>query len=240
MSPKFFRFTAGWVGILGTMVVSGCIDDRLPPVSPGGFVEETLSLSHTLHFRADSAQLNRSELERLSSFLDDADPMRKAVVRIAMATGETERWAATTSALAGLGWTSVEKSDLEPPAHIVQLSIDRTVLLPERCIGSDLWQESFDASGWTLPIGCSNSLNLEAMIEEPSDLVHGRALGPAPAKPAVDVARRYLSRHAWTPPLSSNVGLSASPQMVAPDPVSDAPGEDGKADETQPLTADGE
>lgn len=42
------------------------------------------------------------------------------------------------------------------------------------------------------PLGCSNALNLSAMIDAPQDLAHGRTPGPAPAGPIGRAALRYL------------------------------------------------
>ena len=42
------------------------------------------------------------------------------------------------------------------------------------------------------PPGCSNALDLAAMVERPDDLVTGRTPGPAPAGPVGRAALRYL------------------------------------------------
>ncbi|MFQ3786220.1 hypothetical protein [Halomonas sp. A29] len=43
-----------------------------------------------------------------------------------------------------------------------------------------------------LPPGCANDLNLQAMVERPGDLLHGREMGPARGGPVAAAARERL------------------------------------------------
>ncbi|MCE8033371.1 MAG: CpaD family pilus assembly protein [Halomonas sp.] len=43
-----------------------------------------------------------------------------------------------------------------------------------------------------LPPGCANDLNLQAMVERPGDLLHGREMGPARGAPVAAAARERL------------------------------------------------
>jgi hypothetical protein len=63
----------------------------------------------------------------------------------------------------------------------------RNQLMPETCL--DL---PADATPDLLPPGCANQLNLLRMVQQPEDLVHGRAMGPALAAPAADAVQHYL------------------------------------------------
>jgi type IV pilus biogenesis protein CpaD/CtpE len=44
-------------------------------------------------------------------------------------------------------------------------------------------------------MGCANALNLTRMIERPSDLQRGRAMGPAMAAPVARAAEAYITGH---------------------------------------------
>ena len=60
-------------------------------------------------------------------------------------------------------------------------------LVPDACVTPDVVEDPL-----YLPPGCANNLNLQMMVERQSDLVHGRATGPAMAAPVVRAARRVI------------------------------------------------
>lgn len=63
----------------------------------------------------------------------------------------------------------------------------RQLIVPNTC------QTRPDQSGIVaLPSGCANDLNLQLMVERPSDLIRGREMGPAPAAPVANAARERL------------------------------------------------
>lgn len=63
----------------------------------------------------------------------------------------------------------------------------RQLIVPNTC------QTQPEQSGIVmLPPGCANDLNLQLMVERPSDLIRGREMGPALAAPVANAARERL------------------------------------------------
>jgi hypothetical protein len=71
------------------------------------------------------------------------------------------------------------------PTRVVRQA--KTVVAPDACLTPDVNEQPL-----YLPPGCANNLNLQMMVERPSDLAHGRRPGPAAAAPAAHAAQRYL------------------------------------------------
>lgn len=65
-----------------------------------------------------------------------------------------------------------------------------TLIVPAKCRTDIDAQDQEDVV--SLPSGCANDLNLQRMVVQPSDLIRGRDMGPARAKPMADAARDVL------------------------------------------------
>jgi pilus assembly protein CpaD len=82
-----------------------------------------------------------------------------------------------------------------PPGGPVLLHLSRFVVTPSDCPGWDDIQQNYVSNAPTVPLGCITNRNLQLMVEDPRDLVVGRATGPADGiREAGAVARYELDR----------------------------------------------
>lgn len=173
--------------------------ELLPAPRPSAFTEKTVELRHTVQFEPGRSSLSRTERQRLEHFLSTADPKTEGVLALTLAPKETAKAEALVDALEDAGRDRIQLFDAMPARDQAIVAIRHRIIVSTHCSDGDAWEHALLSPGETLPLGCSGDLNLQAMIEEPRDLVQGRDLGPAPARPVIDLARRYLSRHALDP-----------------------------------------
>lgn len=65
-----------------------------------------------------------------------------------------------------------------------------TLVVPAKCRTGHGAQDRENVV--SLPAGCANDLNLQRMIVEPSELIRGREMAPARARPVAEAARDVL------------------------------------------------
>lgn len=206
--------------------ISACVNTAglQPPESPNEFAEQTVQLQHQIWFEAGRSELTATERARLQAFLAEADPRRDGKLRLAVAADQPQRLAALRMAIAAEGRGVAGSLRLVPPDDGAVVAVEHAVTLPTRCIEGDVWSGAVMPSGTTIPLGCSSSLNLQAMIERAADLTHGREPGPSAAQPSADLARGYLSR--WSgpnggQPAAGDGAPQASSRQPAGPPVPD-------------------
>jgi len=94
----------------------------------------------------------------------------------------------------------------------------RWVMVPKACLVPDPTEPPM--LGPHLPPGCANAYNLQRMAERKSDLVHGRALGAAPAAPTARAAQEYIYGYepnkGGTSPLGGGLPRTSGTAPTAP------------------------
>lgn len=195
------RYEGGrWtITALAALLLAGCAGDRLPAAGPAEFASERLHLEHEIRFAEGSETLSPVDIERMKSFLVDADPAGDGDILVRVGAGQEERSTYLQALLRSEGRQASGGIDPAQPQDRAVLSIERDLALPTRCAGDGLWGSDIATDREGLPIGCTTSMNLSAMIDDTGDLVRGHPLGPAAAAPAADLARAYLSRFADRP-----------------------------------------
>jgi len=103
----------------------------------------------------------------------------------------------------------------------------RWVMVPKSCLVPDATEPPL--LGPHLQPGCANAYNLQRMAERKSDLVHGRALGAAPAAPTARAAQEYIYGNKGTLPGTLGGGL--------PRTTGTAPTAPGAQSESEKATA---
>ncbi|HEV2676023.1 MAG TPA: hypothetical protein VGV37_15985 [Aliidongia sp.] len=106
------------------------------------------------------------------------------------------------------------------PGDLAAGPIDQAVVIVARkaYVSAACAVDAAPMLGGLRPAGCSNALNLRAMVDAPGDLVHGRAPGPAPAGPIGHAALRYLKdggEATMSPDAAANLATNTS-QTAAP------------------------
>ncbi len=182
--------------LLAGLLLGGCAVERLPATGPAEFTAETIHLAHEVRFSEDSPTLSSVDRERLILFLAKADPHGDGDVEITIMPGQDERLMHLRAVLAAEGRKPSATFDPHRRPNVAVLSIKQDLQHPTRCAGPELWDSDLAIDTEGLPIGCTTSMNLRAMMDDPGDLAHGRQPGPAAAAPAADLARDYLSRFA--------------------------------------------
>jgi pilus assembly protein CpaD len=74
----------------------------------------------------------------------------------------------------------------------VSLVLSRYTVTAPECPAWDDLLENYVNNGPTLPLGCANARNLNAMVEDPRDLLVGRTTGPTDAGHEVKAIERYM------------------------------------------------
>lgn len=187
---------AGLLLLAGPLLLAGCGHDRLPVAGPAEFVEGDVRVDHQLRFAPGSDTLAAADRQRLVRFLAGIDPGADGAIEISIGpggSGQAERLTHLQAILTAEGRGSSGRVHAHPHPDVAVLSVEQDVVLPTRCAGAGLWDSDIADGTEGLPIGCTTSMNLEAMIDDREDLVRGRPLGPAAAAPAAEIARRYLS-----------------------------------------------
>lgn len=182
--------------LLTGLVLAGCAHDRLPAAGPAEFASEALRIEHEIRFAEGGPSLSPIDRERLIRFLADADPNNDGLIVISVGRGQGERLMYLQALLRSGGRQASGTVDPHQPENRAVMSVEQDLALPTRCTGEGLWDSDIANDSEGLPLGCTTSKNLAAMIDDPEDLTHGRPLGPAAAAPAADLARAYLSRFA--------------------------------------------
>ncbi len=140
-------------------------------------------------------ELPVAETRRLESFLDQAHVRPNDHVYVAAAPGDRLAAARIRQLGALLMRRGIELETVPPPDGIepnhLALMVDRYVATPPACPD---WSGSPMTPHDNVPgsnFGCATMNNLAQMVDNPRDLMEGRALGPADAEPASDAVKRY-------------------------------------------------
>lgn len=164
-------------------------------------------LTHTVRFKANSAELTSAEKAALLQFIDrqGIQPGTKVVLRSETAK-ETEaatvsdRLAALRRVLAGRSF-QVEMAPPNPTGKAEEVSVVayKMSVSPIACEGYNapiaLDQEWRPV--WNM--GCYNATNLGLMLENPADLVAGRPLPPADGEGQTLSIQRYRTGQTYPP-----------------------------------------
>jgi len=74
----------------------------------------------------------------------------------------------------------------------VSLVMSRYTVTAPECPAWDDLLENYVSNGPTMPLGCANARNLNLMVEDPRDLLVGRATGPTDGNREVKAIERYM------------------------------------------------
>ena len=74
----------------------------------------------------------------------------------------------------------------------VSLVMSRYTVTAPECPAWDDLLENYVSNAPTIPLGCANNRNLNLMVEDPRDLLVGRATGPTDANREVKAIERYM------------------------------------------------
>ena len=72
------------------------------------------------------------------------------------------------------------------------LSLTRFTVTPPECAAWGDLLENYVSNAPTIPLGCANTRNLQLMVQDPRDLVVGRALEPSLAAREAEGVQRYV------------------------------------------------
>lgn len=72
------------------------------------------------------------------------------------------------------------------------LSLTRFTVTPPECPAWGDLLENYVSNAPTIPLGCANTRNLQLMVQDPRDLVVGRALEPSLAAREAEGVQRYV------------------------------------------------
>jgi len=181
--------------VLILMGLTACVAEMPPPPASDSFLVEQVRLTHHVPFTDDGRALGIAERHDLAAFLDAADPDRRGTLYLdARGTATSSRIGTVAAALADLGRVHVGTGDGDVPAHGVTVTLVQDIILPEACLHGDDWPAPHLRPG-----SCSQALTLVQMVEDPSDLLRGREMGPALSVTAARAAARHLERSGPAP-----------------------------------------
>ena len=199
---------------LATVALSACASPAPPAPDEERFIVQPVILDHQIVFAPDEQDHPSGvELDRLQSFLVEIDADRSGTIFVEgnITKSAMARRAAVEDVIQSTGRRLGDVRDRDLPSDVVAVRIRRNLVLPTSCLDGDGWPTPED-----LPPRCINDMNLMTMIENERDLLQGRSLGLAPAAPAGDVIRNYLSRFRQRGP---DIDQPASPAPLSPSAI---------------------
>jgi len=92
----------------------------------------------------------------------------------------------------GISRANVVFSGASASGPALTLSLTRFTVTPPECPAWGDLLENYVSNAPTIPLGCANTRNLQLMVQDPRDLVVGRALEPSLAAREAEGVRRYV------------------------------------------------
>jgi pilus assembly protein CpaD len=155
---------------------------------------EPVRLLHDVRFPSGT-QLSSPEMAELGGFLARHDIGYGDRVYVLTETKAnsvaTQRTSAVVNYMAAHGIKAVDLPSPEAQPGVVRIVVNRYVVIPPNCPD---WSKPGTADYSNTPmsnLGCSNIQNLGLMVADPSELIQGRAAGPADAAGSVLAIQRY-------------------------------------------------
>jgi pilus assembly protein CpaD len=185
------------------LALAACATDYTKSEAPNALRVDGAETRVDLSFAPGSGRLSPIEAARLDRLVTSG--IIRPSDQVTVASGgppalAAQRVAAISRELLTYGIVAEPQPLDIPSANHAILGIGRyTVTLPP-CPN---WSESPNAEYTNAPSsnwGCAAAVNLGLMVADPADLVSGRPLAPADARPAVDAVQRYFSDRVKPPP----------------------------------------
>lgn len=156
---------------------------------------EPVRLLHDVRF-SSGAELSPVEMAQLDGFLARHDigyGDRVYVLTDAKSANDagSRRSANVVQYMAAHGIKAAGMPSLEAQPGLVRVVVNRYVVVPPNCPD---WSKPGTSDYSNTPmsnLGCSNVSNLGLMVADPSELIQGRAAGPADATGSVLAIQRY-------------------------------------------------
>ena len=188
--------------LLAALALAACqapsmsADDAAPRDPTSSLHVERVRVQYDAAFAAGSSDLPYNEAIRLETFIDQSGLRPNDRAFVASASGDPLAAARLGRLTALLARRGIDIAPVGPPPsgvapnHVV-LMVDRYVVSPPRCPD---WSASPATGHANIPnsnYGCATANNFALMIDNPRDLIAGRALGPASAEPSLNSVSRY-------------------------------------------------
>jgi pilus assembly protein CpaD len=200
------------------LALAGCAEAPNPPTAgldvPKVLQVDRQQFRYEAAFPPGSSILTAAERAKLDDFL--ASGMLRAPDHVYISSAADDPLAAArvgriVDALAtrGIGGERVAPPPGGVPQDHLLLVLRRYVVQPPACPD---WSADPDSDHSNFPssnFGCANSVNLGMMVDDPRDLMIGRALGPAPAEPGLNAIERYRTDKVKALPSVSASGNSS-------------------------------
>ncbi len=197
--------------ILAAAGLTGCVAEMPSPPGNDRFLVEPIRLTHRVTFAKGDAALGEAEHDQLATFLDEADPDRRADIYLdARGDEKNRRIDVVAAALGGFGRKSAGAGGGDGSEYGVTVTLLQDVILPESCLSGDDWPDPS-----LPPASCTQALTLVRMVENKDDLLRGREMGPAQSATAANAALRHLKRRA---PAAIDEQPASSDPEVTPTP----------------------
>ena len=211
------------VPLLAALALAACGSSEpefTPPNPVASLHVDRVRVQYAASFAAGSSELPYAEAMRLETFLDQASLRPDDRVYITSPGGDALATARVDRIKALLARRGVSTVAVAPPPegiapnHIVVLA-DRYVVTPPSCPG---WSDSPATGHDNTPnsnFGCATLNNFALMVDNPRDLMTGRALGPADAEPTIESVERYRTGQV-KPFITTSTGSQAPSSASAP------------------------
>jgi pilus assembly protein CpaD len=188
--------------LLATLALAACqapsmdAGDIPPPDKMSALHVERVRVQYDAAFAPGSSELPANEALRLETFVDQSGLRPSDRAFVASASGDPLAAARLGRLSALLARRGIGTAPVGPPPsgvapnHVV-LMVDRYVVTPPRCPD---WSGSPATGHDNVPngnFGCATANNFALMVDNPRDLIAGRALGPADAEPSLNAITRY-------------------------------------------------
>jgi pilus assembly protein CpaD len=204
--------------------------DIAPSNSMASLHVDRVRVQYAAAFTPGGSDLPYGEAMRLETFLDQAGLRPDDRVYIASPCGDRLAAARVERITALLARRGIGTVAVAPPAagiapnHVVVLA-DRYVVTPPTCPD---WSDSPATGHANTPnsnFGCATVSNFALMVDNPRDLMTGRALGPADAEPSIESVERY--RTGQLKPLLNSVSKTQAAAGASGSPGSSGSGPSG-------------
>jgi pilus assembly protein CpaD len=194
----------------GNPDVDAALGDQVQPLHV-----DHVRVQYSAAFAPGSADLPLNEAMRLQTFLDQAGLRPNDRIYVASPSGDpmaASRVANVTDLLArrgvGVAPVAAPPSGVEPN-HLLLL-VDRYVVMQPSCPN---WSASPATGHENVPtgnFGCATMTDLSLMVDNPRDLMAGRAMGPQDGDPALAAVERYRAGQVKPLLTDSSSGSSSS------------------------------
>ena len=188
-------------GILTVALLGGCVQPEPVAQLPASYVGRVDQVTAEIVVSVNRATGQTTEAGRAELFNRIRNFGSPATTRAVVIDG-TLSPAARASLLGLLEQAGVPRANVtfaagddggtrSSAAAGVRLHLVRYAVAPAECPGWDDIQQNYLSNGPTMQLGCTNTRNLQLMVEDPHDLIVGRSLDPADGTREAGAVTRY-------------------------------------------------